>query len=228
MEIEWLAGLGPSWAAGLGPSALAGLGLGAFVAAQVGPVWLLCLRTSTRSGFRPGWAVGAGAAVVDLCYAALGVAGAASVVAIEPVGLLLGLAGAVVLLVMGARTLRAAFRLRLGGETDAEVATPAAALRTGLVATASNPLTIVSWAAIFGAASTAALVTGPADVVALLVGVGVGSLAWFTLLAAAGARVGARLGVRALAAVDAVAGAGLVLFGGALGVRSLQEADLGG
>lgn len=207
---------------------LTGLGLGAFVAAQVGPVSLLCIRTSTRGGFRPGLAVGAGAALVDLAYAALGVAGAASVVTIAPIGLLLGLAGAVVLLVLGWRTLRSAVRLRHGGETGAEVATSSAALRTGLVATASNPLTIVSWAAIFGAASTAALVSGPADVGALLAGVGAGSLAWFALLAAVAARAGARLGVRALAGVDAVAGVGLVLFGGVLGVRTLQGADLGG
>lgn len=202
---------------------LAGLGLGVFVAAQVGPVSLLCIRTSTRSGFRPGAAVGAGAALVDLSYAALGVLGAASVVQLTPVRLLLGLAGSVVLVTMGVRTLHAAFRLRLGGETDAEVTRPAAALRTGLVATASNPLTIVSWAAIFGAASTASLVHGAADVAALLAGVGVGSLAWFVGLAAVAARVGSRLGVRALAVVDAVAGAGLVLFGGVLGVRTLQQ-----
>jgi threonine/homoserine/homoserine lactone efflux protein len=207
---------------------VAGLGLGAFVAAQVGPVSLLCIRTSTRSGFASGWAVGAGAALVDLGYAALGVAGAASVVQLTPVRLALGLAGAAVLLFMGLRTLQAAFRLRLGGESDAEVARPAAALRTGIVATASNPLTIVSWAAIFGAAATASLVHGAADVVALLAGVGVGSLAWFTVLAGVAAKVGARLGVRALAVVDAVAGAGLVLFGGVLGVRTLQEADLSG
>lgn len=203
-----------------------GLGLGAFVADQVGPVSLLCVRTSTRSGFVPGAAVGAGAAIVDLSYAALGVLGAASVVQFTVVRLALGLGGAVVLLTMGLRTLHAAFRMRLGGETDAEVAAPAAALRTGIVATASNPLTIVSWAAIFGAATTASVVHCPQDVSALLLGVGVGSLGWFTALAAVASRVGSRLGARALAVVDVVAGAGLVLFGVGLGVRTLRDADL--
>ena len=42
---------------------VAGLLLGGFVAAQVGPVSLLCIRTSTRSGFRVGVSVGLGAAV---------------------------------------------------------------------------------------------------------------------------------------------------------------------
>jgi threonine/homoserine/homoserine lactone efflux protein len=201
-----------------------GLLLGGFVAAQVGPVSLLCIRTSTRSGFRPGVAVGMGAALVDLAYALLGVLGAAALIQIEPVRLGLAVVGALVLAVMGLRTLHTAWRLRLGGETSQEVAAPGAALRTGIVATASNPLTIVSWAAVFGAATTAALVSTPQGAVALLVGVGVGSATWFVLLAAVASRVGGRLGPRALAAIDAVAGVGLLFFAALLGTRAVQDA----
>ena len=67
--------------------------LGAFVAAQVGPVSLLCIRTATRSGFGPAAAIGAGAATVDVVYAALGVLGAAALIQLEPVGLALGVRG---------------------------------------------------------------------------------------------------------------------------------------
>lgn len=199
-----------------------GLGLGAFVAAQVGPVSLLCARTSLRHGVRPGVAVGLGAAAVDLLYACLGVAGAAALLRLTPLRVGLGLLGATVLVVLGVRTFRAAFRVRLGGETDAEVLAPWAAFRTAVAATASNPLTIVSWAAIFSAASVAAAVTDPASTVALVVGVGLGSLAWFTLLAGAFARAGRRIGDRGLRAVDITAGVGLVGFGGLLAVRTLD------
>ena len=204
---------------------LTGILLGAFVAAQVGPVSLLCVRTSTRSGFGPGWAVGAGAALVDLVYAALGVAGAASVVQLAPVRLVLGLAGAACWPGMGLRTLHAAFRVRLGGETDAEVARPARRpAAPGVVATASNPLTIVS-----GRRSSAPRPRRPwsrlaADVVALLVGVAVGSLAWFSVLAVVAARVGSRLGRRALASSTSSPAPVWCCFGAVLGVRTLQEA----
>ena len=201
-----------------------GLLLGAFVAAQVGPVSLLCIRTSTRSGFRAGAAVGLGAALVDLTYALLGVAGAAVLVQIDPIQLGLALVGAIVLAVMGARTLQTAWRLRLGGETSEEVAAPGAAFRTGVIATASNPLTIVSWAVVFGAATTTSLVSAPSGAVALLVGVGIGSALWFVMLAAVSWRVGARLGPRALAIVDAVAGFGLLAFAALLGVRVVRDA----
>jgi threonine/homoserine/homoserine lactone efflux protein len=203
---------------------LAGLGLGMFVAAQVGPVSLLCIRTSARSGFRPGLAVGLGAATIDLVYATLGVLGVATLIGVDQVRIGLGLLGTVVLIVMGVRTLHAAARIRLGAELSDEVDVPSHALRTGLIVTASNPLTIVSWAAIFGAAATASLLANVQDAVLLLVGVGIGSAAWFTGLALVASRAGRRMGPRSLALVDTVSGVGLVVFGAVLGLRTLQDA----
>jgi putative LysE/RhtB family amino acid efflux pump len=205
------------------PALLTGLGLGALVAAQVGPVSLLCIRTTLRYGFAPGLAVGAGAAAVDTVYGGLGMAGAASVVAIGPLRLALGAMGAVVLAVMGLRTLRTAQRVRLGLEVPAEVVTPGRALRTALAATASNPLTIASWATAFAAASTASVVGGWGDGVALLAGIGLGSVGWFTVLTGGVTVAGRRLGDRAVQAADVVAGAGLVGFGAMLGFRTVRN-----
>lgn len=203
---------------------LTGLGLGALVAAQIGPVSLLCIRTTLRHGFAPGLAVGTGAAAVDTAYGALGMLGAASLVAVAPVRLVIGLLGAAVLGVMGVRTLWSAHRVRLGLEVPAEVMTVARALRTALAATASNPLTIASWATAFAAASTASVVGGWRDGAALLAGIGLGSVGWFALLAAAVTLVGRRLGDRSLRVADVVAGGGLVGFGALLGVRTLRDA----
>jgi threonine/homoserine/homoserine lactone efflux protein len=202
---------------------LTGLGLGALVAAQVGPVSLLCIRTTLRYGFAPGLAVGAGAAAVDTVYGGLGMLGAASLIGFAPVRVGMGLLGAAVLAVMGVRTLWAAHRVRIGLEVPAEVVTPARAWRTAVVATASNPLTIASWATAFAAASTASVVGGWGDAVALLVGIGVGSLGWFAVLTAGVSLAGRRLGDRAVQAADVVAGAGLVGFGALLGVRTLCD-----
>jgi threonine/homoserine/homoserine lactone efflux protein len=202
---------------------LTGLALGALVAAQVGPVSLLCIRSTLRYGFAPGLAVGAGAAAVDTVYGGLGMLGAASLIGFAPVRVGMGLLGAAVLAVMGVRTLWAAHRVRIGLEVPAEVVTPARAWRTAVVATASNPLTIASWATAFAAASTASVVGGWGDAVALLAGIGVGSLGWFAVLTAGVSLAGRRLGDRAVQAADVVAGAGLVGFGALLGVRTLCD-----
>jgi threonine/homoserine/homoserine lactone efflux protein len=105
----------------------------------------------------------------------------------------------------------------------AEVITPGRALRTALAATASNPLTIASWATAFAAASTASVVGGWSDGVALLAGIGTGSIGWFAVLSAGVALAGRRLGDRAVQAADVVAGAGLVGFGALLGFRTLHD-----
>jgi threonine/homoserine/homoserine lactone efflux protein len=203
---------------------VAGFVLGFVVGAQVGPIWLLCARTSLRSGLGPGLAVGAGAALVDFSYACLGVAGAAGLLRITGLRVGLGLLGAAVLIVMGARTLWSAWRVRLGAEREDEVARPWAAFRTSVAATASNPLTIASWGAVFAAASTARFTSTPSTTVELLLGVGVGSMAWFTVLAAGLQVAGRRMGVGGLRIVDAAAGAGLLAFGGLLAVRTVQDA----
>ena len=103
---------------------VAGFGIGLLVALQVGPIFLLCARTSARFGFAPGAAIGAGAATVDLVYAVLGALGASLLLTAAPLRLALGLAGGMVLAYMGLRTLYDAFRIRLGGESELEVVAP--------------------------------------------------------------------------------------------------------
>ncbi|MGH2780344.1 MAG: LysE family transporter, partial [Thermoleophilaceae bacterium] len=105
-----------------------------------------------------------------------------------------------------------------------EVATPRRAFATALAATASNPLTIATWAAIFAAASTASVGAASAAGAALLLGgVALGTLTAFTILSALVALVRTRFGPRLLATVDGVAGAGLLGFAGLLGWRTVTD-----
>ena len=193
-----------------------GFGLGFFVALQLGPMSLFLMRTTLRAGWLAGLAIGAGIAVVDALYAACGAAGAAPFLAFEPVRVAFGLVGAAVLIGLGTRTLYSAFRVRLGGELDAEVATPRRAFLTSLAGTASNPLTIASWAAIFAAATSAGAAHTAGGAVLLVAGVGLGSLAWVSALATGTAVARRAIGRRAVRVADAIAGLGLIGFGTAL------------
>jgi putative LysE/RhtB family amino acid efflux pump len=200
-----------------------GFGMGLLVAAQIGPMSLFLIRSVLRGSLRIGLAIGAGIAVIDMLYAAAGAAGAAPVLSIESVRIVFGLVGAAVLAVLGVRTLYGALRVRLGAEADEEVATPRRAFATALAATASNPLTIASWAALFAAASVAGAADTAASAVALLLGVGLGSLTAVTALAVGVALTRRWVGARLLRAVDTAAGAGLLGFAGVLGWRTLRE-----
>lgn len=202
---------------------IVGYGLGFMVALQVGPISLLAIRSTLRAGVAVGLAIGAAVAIIDTLYAAAGAAGAAGLLAIDPLRLAFGCVGAVVLLALGARTVWSAFRVRTGGETVEEVASARRAFATALAATASNPLTIASWAAVFAAASTAGAAAHGGGTALLLAGVGLGSLSWMCMLAGGVALARRSLGPRALRAVDALSGAGLVGFGGVLAWRTLRD-----
>jgi putative LysE/RhtB family amino acid efflux pump len=202
-------------------AAVIGFGLGFFVALQLGPMSLFLIRSTLRSGWRVGLAIGAGIAAVDGLYAAAGAGGATPLLTIHPVRVALGLVGAVVLVWLGVRTLYSALRVRVGGETQFEVSTPRRAFLTALGGTASNPSTIVSWGAIFAAASTAGLVHTTGAAVLLVAGVAIGSLTWVSALATGVALAGRSMSKRTVRITDGVAGAGLIGFGGVLAYTTL-------
>jgi len=192
---------------------LIGFGLGFLVAVQLGPMSLFLVRSTLRGGCAVGLAIGGGIALVDALYAAFGAAGAASLLAVHPLRTSLSLLGAAVLLALGARTLRDAFRVRTGSAALDDVGGPARAFGASVAATAANPATIASWAAIFAAANGAGAAGAPGLLVA---GVGAGSLGWVSLLATGTAVARRAVGDRGVRIADAVAGTGLLAFGCAL------------
>jgi putative LysE/RhtB family amino acid efflux pump len=201
-----------------------GFGLGLFVAAQIGPVSLLIVRSVLRGSLRIGLAMAGGVALVDMLYASLGLAGVGRLIdAADGARLALGLLGAAVLVVLGLRTLWSGFRFRMGLETAAEVATPRRAFATALAATAFNPLTIALWTAAFPAAAAATATSSLPATGLVLGGVALGTLTWYTAFSTIVSLARRRVGPRLLAAVDVAAGAGVVGFGALLGYRTVHD-----
>ncbi len=201
-----------------------GFGLGFVVALQLGPMSLFLVRSTLAGGWYAGVAVGAGIALVDALYAAAGAAGAAPLVAIGPLRTAFGLLGASVILLLAAKTLRSARRPRGATGDERTATTPRRAFLTSLAATSANPATIVSWAAVFAAAGAAGAADTPGGAALLVAGVGLGSLAWVSLLATGTAGAGRALGPGAIRAADGIAAAGLLAFGIALAVHSVAAA----
>jgi putative LysE/RhtB family amino acid efflux pump len=203
-------------------SLLVGYGLGLFVAAQIGPVSLLIVRSVVRGNFRIGLAMAAAVALVDLGYAALGIAGVARALeSTDGVRVVLGFVGAAVLAAIGLRSMWIGFRARFGLETPDEVGTPRRAFATAFAATALNPLTIALWTAAAPAAVTGS--RSSVGTAALLIGVGLGTLTWYTFFAGAIALARRRIGPRLLAVIDVTAGAGILGFAGYLGYRTAKS-----
>jgi putative LysE/RhtB family amino acid efflux pump len=197
---------------------LVGFGFGFLVAMQLGPMSLFLVRSTLVGGWSVGLAIGLGIALIDAAYALCGAAGAAPLLTIDALRVVIGVVGAVMLLVLGVRMLHTALRPAAVGAVRKEVASPRRAFMVSLAATAGNPATIVSWAAVFAAIGAAD--SGHA-VPLLVAGVGLGSLAWVSLLATGTSLVRRAVGTRAIRIADAIAGTGLVVFAAVLATQSL-------
>ena len=203
---------------------LTGFGLGFLVAAQVGPIWLLAARSVLLGRLITGIMIGLGAATTDTAYGALGLAGAAGLLRISGLQLALGLLGAAVLIALGALAVRSAIRAHDQAPPSAPIISAPRAYLMALGATAANPLTIASWAAVFAAASTARISHSTAGPALLLAGIGLGTASWFIVLSIAVALLRRYAGPRLQQTVDIISGLGLIAFGIALAWQTLATA----
>lgn len=157
-----------------------GIILGFSIAAPVGPIGLLCIRRTLANGMGNGFISGLGAATADTLYgfiAALGIS-TVSIFLVDHQSYL-RLIGGVFLLYLGYTTFKS---------MPAEVAANASgegligAYASTLFLTITNPMTIMSFAAVFAGLGLG--VTGENYISSffLIIGVFIGSMLWWLIL----------------------------------------------
>lgn len=194
------------------PFLLRGLIIGLAIAAPVGPIGALCIRRTLADGRLAGFVSGLGAATADAVYGSLAAFGLTAVSsALVAAQAPLRLVGGLFLCGLGLHTLRA----RVAAE-----AAPArgrgllGAYASTLALTLANPLTILSFAAVFAGLGAAGSNGLPAAA-ALVVGVFLGSALWWFALSGAAALLRGRLGPGALRWVNRISGLIILGFGAA-------------
>lgn len=182
-----------------------GAGLGFSIAAPVGPIGVLCLRTSLVEGRARGLAVGLGAATADAAYgavAAFGLTAISSFLVRER--LWLQIAGGLFLLFLGIRTWRdkpAELPAAASAGAGSPEASPpkrgqaiyAATYAAAAALTLTNPMTILSFIAVFAGFGLASA-PGLAAAGFLVAGVFLGSTLWWIILTSSAGFIGRRLG----------------------------------
>lgn len=190
--------------------------IGLSIAAPVGPIGLLVIQRTLRHGLKVGLATGLGAAVADAAYGAVGAFGVQVLLAwLQGVRVPLVLIGGAFLLWLAWRTWRTSAAGGTAGPAQVQAApAPWPSFAGTFFLTLSNPATVLSFVAIFGA--LAAQQSGAAAAPGLLVaGVLLGSALWWLTLCAAVARLRHRFGARAqqgVGRVSAVMLAGFALW----------------
>lgn len=190
-----------------------GFVLGFTIAAAVGPISLLCIRRTLAEGRVVGLVSGLGVATADATYGAIAAFGLTAVTDLLVDGRrVLGLVGGLFLLWLAWRTFRAVPVTAVAPDPPARRGLLGAYLST-LGLTLTNPLTILSFAALFvglgvtgGDAAGAALLTA---------GVLAGSAVWWVILVGSVGVLRSRMTARRLRFVNLASGAliGVIAIG---------------
>jgi threonine/homoserine/homoserine lactone efflux protein len=190
-----------------------GLAIGFSIAAPVGPIGLLCIRRTLSDGRTAGLVTGLGAATADAIYGAVagfGLTAVSSFLVREQAWL--RLAGGLFLIYLGIRAFATApASVEKDGVPRRSLL---GAYATTLGLTLTNPLTIISFAAIFAGLGVVAA-GSYAAAAALVAGVFTGSALWWVVLSTVASGLRTRLGPRFLRWVNRAAGAVIAGFGAA-------------
>jgi threonine/homoserine/homoserine lactone efflux protein len=188
-----------------------GLVIGFTVALGVGPISLLTIRRTLAHGRAYGLASGLGVAAADASYGAVAAFGLTAVTAVlvgaRPV---LASVGGMFLVWLGARTVLAPPATHAAADHERPGLAGAAVSIFGL--TMTNPMTILSFAAIFAGFGLAGGSAGEAALLTL--GVFLGSLSWWLILTSAVAALRSRVTPGVLHGLTRLSGAALLVFGG--------------
>lgn len=193
------------------PLLLKGAVVGFFLAVPIGPINVLCMRRTLAYGRVSGMASGAGAAMADSIYGGVAAFGLHFVsTALVGHQMWLRLFGGALLCYLGYRTFMAKPR-------EKEPQSPPAGLLGDALSTffltLTNPMTIVSFAALFAAMDLGRNQAGLLGPVLLVAGVFMGSMAWWILLAGLVGLLRDRLGVQGLRWANRASGALIAGFG---------------
>jgi threonine/homoserine/homoserine lactone efflux protein len=166
--------------------------IGLSIAAPVGPIGLLTIQRTLARGRAAGLATGLGAALADAVYGAVGALGASALIgALTGLRPVLVLGGVAVMLWLATQVWRSPPPDHAAGAAGGRDLWRLAA--GTFVLTLSNPATILSFVAIFGALGGRLQGASPALMVA---GVLLGSALWWLLLTAVVGRLRQRFDAR--------------------------------
>jgi threonine/homoserine/homoserine lactone efflux protein len=188
--------------------------IGFSIAAPVGPIGVLCIRRSLTEGRLVGLVTGLGAATADAFYGSIAAFGLTLVS-----GFLIGqagwirLVGGLFLANLGIKTL-----LSKPADRPAQVAgmNLVGAYSSTLLLTLTNPMTILSCAAIFAGLGAGLSGHGYGTAASVVLGVFAGSSCWWLLLSSGASLLRGRLTSILLLWVNRVSGLIILIFSGVI------------
>ena len=188
-----------------------GLIFGFSIAAPVGPIGILCIRRSLANGWAAGLLTGMGAATADAiygCVAGFGITGITDFLVGQRAWI--QIVGGLFLCWLGVR-------IFLSGTDEKPVSEAPGSAAMGylsaLLLTLTNPMTILSFAAVFAGMGLGRVTAGQIAAGWLVAGVFSGSMAWWVILSSASSLFNTRMNMKTMRWINRFSGAVLAGFG---------------
>jgi len=195
---------------------LRGLVLGFSIAAPVGPIGVLCIRRTLAEGRAMGFVTGMGAAAADGLYGAIAAFGITWITAaLVSQQVWIRVLGGLFLLYLGLRTFFSRPSDRAEGDRAAGAGGRglAGAFGSTFLLTVTNPMTILSFVAVFAGLGLGGGASGPVAAALLVIGVVAGSAAWWLTLSGVVSLLRGRFDARSMQWVNRLSGAVITAFG---------------
>lgn len=190
---------------------LKGALIGFSIAMPVGPIGMLCIRNSLTWGARYGFMTGVGAAAADTLYGTLAGFGVASLMALLiSYKLFLQIAGGLFLCYLGLATF---FEKASEKNEEKSAKSLFGVFLSTFFLTMTNPMTILSFVAIYAGLGIGAEGNGYSDALTMTCGVFFGSAFWWLLLSSGAALFKNYLTPASSRWLNRLSGSVLMLFG---------------
>ncbi len=190
---------------------LSGIIIGFSIAAPVGPIGILCIRRTLADGRLHGLVSGLGAATADAvygCVAAFGLAFVSDLLVQQQIWL--RIVGGLFLLFLGAKTI-----IKKPTEKTMESKKLGLARSYGstFLLTITNPMTVISFAAIFAGLGLGNNVGDYGSAALLVLSVFIGSAAWWLILSGSISLLKGKVTPRVMLWINRISGAIILTFG---------------
>lgn len=194
-----------------------GIIIGFSIAMPVGPIGLLCIRNTLTLGFLGGLVSGFGAAVADGLFATIAGLGVSTIITfLKEYNLWVHSIGAIVLIGIGINIIKNASKVLENIPLDSPQAVKSLlwAFLSTMILTFVNPLTILSYAAVY-----ATLTPNPEEVstalssVTIAGGVLIGAALWWFILSAITNWIKHKLDAKYMTRINTLSGIFLILLG---------------
>jgi len=191
---------------------LKGFVIGLAIAAPVGPIGVLCIQRSLHAGFKIGLMTGLGAAFADGTYgliAGFGLTAISSLLVKEQFWI--RAIGGVFLIYLGIKLL---LKTPVAGLPKNSEHSSWHALGSSYLLTLTNPVTILSFVAVFAGLGVGTVNTSFVQAIILIFGIVIGSVFWWLLLSSGVAFIlHHRLSPSAVRIINRASGVVILVFG---------------